>query len=255
MPRTLSRKTLVAVALATFAFLGSASAAVAQTDVTGVWEVTMTTPDGPNTVDVSFKQQGTALTGELTSPLGVAPFKGTIAGDTISIVAPIDIQGMALNLTFDVKVTGDKLAGTVKFGDLGEAPLEGKRKSAAAAPAAAAAAAPAAAPAATAAATTGSAGISGNWNIVVNVQGAEVPLAATFTQAGEKFSGTFTSDQGSFPVSGTITGNALKAEFTATTPAGDMAIVMTGQLSPSGGLSGKMNITGLGEADWVGTKK
>jgi hypothetical protein len=218
-------------------------AASAQVNVTGAWVVDMVSPQGPTTVDVNMKQDGEALTGELTTPLGVAPFKGTLVKDALKVVAAIDMQGTALELTFTAKVTGDTLAGTVKFGDFGEAPFTGKRK--AGAPAAAAAAARPA-PAAAGA----SAGINGNWTIILNIQGMEIPLAATFTMEGGKVTGTLTSDQGAMSVAGTMTGNALKLEFTAP---GDLAVVMTGDLGASG-LAGKMNIAGLGDADWTGQR-
>jgi len=227
--------------------------AAAQTSVAGTWEVTMVTPQGPNTVDVTMQQQGTAVTGELTSPLGVAPFKGTLTGDTLMIVAAIDLQGTAIELTFNAKVTGDTLAGNVKFGDLGEAPFTGKRKPAGAppAPGGTPTAPPAATPAPAGAA--GNSGINGNWSISLDVAGQQIPLAAAFTLAGNKLTGTLTSDQGVMNVNGTMTGDALKLEFTAPTPNGDLAVVMTGTLA-AGALSGKMNISGLGDADWTGQR-
>jgi hypothetical protein len=247
----MTRTKLSAAAFAAVAILALVPMVVAaQTNVAGPWEITMVTPQGPNTVDVRFEQSGSAVTGDLTSPLGVASFKGTLAGDALTVVASLDVQGTALELTFNAKVTGDTLAGTVKLGDLGEAPFTGKRKAVDAAPASARAAAPAA----PAAATTAPAGsVSGNWNITINVQGQEIPLAATFTQDGGKLTGSFTSDQGTMAVAGTMTGNALKLEFIAPTPNGDLPVVMTGDLA-AGALSGKMNIAGLGDADWVGQR-
>ncbi len=253
MKRTkLSRSAVLAVfALAVLALVPAVAAA--QVNVAGAWEVTMVTPQGANTVDVTFQQQGTAITGELNSPLGAAPFKGTLTGDALTVVAALDVQGTAIELTFNAKVTGDTLAGNVKFGDLGEAPFTGKRKPAGA-PAAAAAPAPAASPApAAAAGAAGNSGINGNWSLSLNVAGQEIPLTGTFTLAGNKLTGSLTSDQGTMPVNGTMTGDALKLEFTAPTPNGDLPVVMTGNLS-AGALSGKMNIAGLGDADWTGSR-
>jgi hypothetical protein len=251
-------RTKLSAAIVALGFLTVVPAvASAQVNVSGAWEVTMTTPQGDNTVDVSFKQQGEALTGELTSPLGVAPFKGTLVKDALTVVANIDVQGTAVELTFNAKVTGDTLAGMVNFGGLGEAPFSGKRKGTAASIAAPAAASTASAPAPAPAAATSTAGaagaISGNWAISLNVGGQEMPLTASFTQEGTALSGSLTSEQGSMPVKGTMTGNALKLEFTAPTPNGDLAVVMTGTLV-GGALTGKMDISGLGEAEWTGQR-
>ena len=43
--------------------------AAAQVNLAGAWEVTLNAPTGPTTVDVTFKQDGEAITGELVSPL------------------------------------------------------------------------------------------------------------------------------------------------------------------------------------------
>ena len=241
------------VALAVFALVPGVAGA--QTSIAGAWEVTMVTPQGPNTVDVTFQQQGSAVTGELTSPLGVAPFKGTLTGDALMVVAALDVQGTAIELTFNAKVTGDTLAGNVKFGDLGEAPFTGKRKAAGTAPAAGLAPAASPAPATTtSSAAAGNAGINGNWTINLNVGGMDIPLTGTFTLSGSTLTGTLTSDQGSMQLTkGTMNGDALRAEFIAPTPNGDLAVVMTGTLA-AGALSGKMNITGLGDADWTGQR-
>jgi len=251
-------RTKLSTAIVALGFLAVVPAvASAQTNLSGVWEVTMTTPQGDNTVDVSFKQEGEALTGELTSPLGVAAFKGSLIKDALTVVANIDVQGTAVELTFNAKVTGDTLAGMVNFGGLGEAPFSGKRKGTAAATTASASATTAPAPVPAPAAATSTAGaagaISGNWTISLNVQGNEIPLTASFTQEGAALSGSLTGEQGSMPVKGTMTGNALKLEFTAPTPNGDLAVVMTGTLV-GGALSGKMDISGLGEADWKGQR-
>jgi hypothetical protein len=92
----MTRKVLVVAAA--IAALGLASgSAFAQQNVTGAWQLTMATPQGDNTVDVTFKQDGQNITGELISPLGTAPFKGTIVQDTMKVVASVDMQGRRSN--------------------------------------------------------------------------------------------------------------------------------------------------------------
>src|SRR6185436_2528788 len=104
-------------------------------------------------------------------------------GDALVVIAALDVQGTAIELNFNAKVTGDTLAGNVKFGDLGEAPFTGKRKPAGAPPAAAAAPAPPATTPGPSAASGAprNAGINGNWTIALNVAGQDIPLTGTFT--------------------------------------------------------------------------
>jgi len=252
----MTRKVLVVAAAIAACGLAS-SPAFAQQNVTGAWQLTMSTPQGDNTVDVTFKQDGQNITGELTSPLGTAPFKGTIVQDAMKVVASVDMQGTPLELTFEAKVTGDTLAGTVKFGDFGDAPFTGKRKAAGApsgaATNAAAAAARPAAPASTSTSSTTTAGggaLSGTWNLMVDIAGNQLPITAVLQQNGNAVTGSMTTPQGEVPIKGTMNGNNLSLDFEVP---GGMAVSMTGTLSASG-LAGKMTIPGFGDGDWTGKK-
>jgi hypothetical protein len=222
--------------------------AYAQSNITGTWELTLDTPNGANTVEVKVTQTGDAIAGELISPLGNAPFKGTFIKDVLSVTAAIDVQGNAITLVFAGKLTGDALVGTVKLGDFGEAPWKGTRKAAgsAAAPAAAA-------PATTTAAATTTAGsgpLTGTWDIVLELPGNPIPVTGVLKQNGSTVSGTFSGAQGEFPVAGTLTGTTLKLEFAA--PGGFNA-TMTGELKDDA-LAGKLVAAGLGEMDWTAKK-
>jgi hypothetical protein len=256
----MTRKVLVlAAAIAVFGL--ASGSAFAQQNVTGAWQLTLATPQGDNTVDVTFKQDGQNITGELVSPLGTAPFKGTIVQDAMKVVASVDMQGTPLELTFDAKVTGDTLAGTVKFGDFGDAPFSGKRKPAGAPSGAgtnaAAAAARPAAPAASATTsssttttTTGGGALSGTWNLTVEIAGNQMPITAVMQQNGNAITGSMATPQGEVPIKGTMNGNNLSLDFEVP---GGMAVSMTGTLSATG-LAGKMTIPGFGDGDWTGKK-
>ena len=224
--------------------------AVAQGSPQGDWELTITTPQDTNIVTLSLQQEGDKLTGKLSSRMGTVPVTGTSASGAVAVTARIDLQGNLLQLGLDGKVDGDSLNGTVKFGDFGEFPFTGKRAVPGAAmptpapPAAAAGPAPGAAN-----------GVEGKWNVVLNIPGVgEFPASATFTQdAAGIVGGLLSSAAGDVVVAGTLVGTALKVEFKAATPQGEIPVVMTGDLT-STGMSGKASITGLGEADWTATR-
>jgi uncharacterized protein (DUF2147 family) len=230
----------------------------AQTGAAGDWEITLNTPQGNNVVNLSLTQDGEKLTGELSSPMGSVPIAGTAADGGVALTAHIDIQGNALELGLNGKLEGEALNGTVTFGDFGEFPFTGKRAApkvaSVAATDGAGAAAPAATPA-TAAAAVPATDANGKWNITLTINGAgEFPVSATFTQTGDKVSGTLSSMAGEVPVTGTMTGKSLKLDFTAETPQGPLPITMTGELSDTGAFTGKASIAGMGEADWTGTR-
>ena len=83
--------------------------------------------------------------------------------------------------------------------------------------------------------------------------GNPMPATANFTQAGDKVTGTISSQAGETAVAGSMSGSALKLEFNVETPQGQITITMTGDLSATG-IAGKASIVGLGEADWTATR-
>lgn len=220
-------------------------AAAAQVDVTGTWEITLNSLQGPNSFDGTLKQDGEAVTGELVSPMGTFTFKGTLDKDTLTIIYSIPGQGNNLDITITMrgKVEGDSMSGTAKLGDFGEMPWTAKRKAGTAAPTVAA-------EPATAAASASAGGVSGKWDLTLKTQLGDIPITATLTQEGDKVSGTVSGPAGGMPVMGTMAGSALKLEFVAKMPTGDLAIVMTGELGADG-FAGKAQVGDLGDTEWT----
>jgi hypothetical protein len=235
---------LVAVVAAlTFA----APRAYAQAGVAGDWDVTLQTPMGDNTFQVSFKQDGEKVTGVLKSPMGELPFDGgTMAGSDLKFAFKIDAQGTSIIITMTGKLTGDVIAGKADFGGFGEGDWTAKR-----AGAATASAAPATAPKpAASAAASSMGGAAGKWDVVMRTPGGEIPATATLTDEGGKLSGTFGSQMGEVPLSGTIEGKALKLSMTAQTPNGDLSVVLTGDLDGDAIVNGKADVAGMGQMEW-----
>jgi hypothetical protein len=226
--------------------------AAAQSDISGVWEVTIDSPQGAMTIDADLKQAGEALTGMIISPMGNVEVKGTFKNNELAFSYSVPLQGQNLDITMTGKLAGETIDGLVAIAGLGEVPWKAKRKSASATAAAAPAApAAAAAPAATAAAATGE-GITGKWDVLMDTPAGQMPFSANFVQAGEKVSGTISGPMGEVPISGTMTANALKMDMSVPTPQGDMAITFTGDLGPNG-LAGKAS-TMMGDMTWSATR-
>ena len=237
-----------AIAAASLAFLFVAAPAFAQGGLTGNWELTLTTPQGSNTVALSLKQEGEKVTGDLNTPMGSLPVTGSSSNGALTLSASVELQGNKLELGLAGKVDGDALSGTVKFGDFGEFPFSGKRAAAAAAPAASSAAAPAPTPVA------GGGGANGKWDIVFKVEGAgDLPASATLRQESDQVTGVLSSQGGEVQLKGTMSGNYLKLAFSTSTPQGDLSVTMTGELGPSG-FAGKASFGGLAEANWTATR-
>jgi autotransporter translocation and assembly factor TamB len=116
------------------------AAATAQANLTGPWEVTIDSPQGAMTIDADLKQEGEALTGVITSPMGTVELKGTFKNDELSFSYTVPLQGQNLDITMTGKLAGDNIDGLVAIAGLGEVPWKAKRKAPGSAPAAAPAA-------------------------------------------------------------------------------------------------------------------
>src|SRR3954470_9662598 len=215
-----------------------ASPVFAQTDVTGEWDVTVTSPQGTNTTPVTFKQEGGKVSGVFKSPQGTLPFEGgTMTGSDLKFTFTINAQGMELPITLTGKVDGATITGKADFGGFAEGDWSAKRSGAAPAATAAAPVAPAAAaPAATAAAGVG---FGGKWDEMMKTPAGDMPANATLSDDNGKLSGTFGSQLGEVPVSGTTEGKMLTLTLVAQTPQGELTVTMTGDLDGDNIVNGK----------------
>jgi hypothetical protein len=233
--------------------------ALAQSGPAGDWELSMTTPQGTNTVGLSISLAGDKVSGDLSSQLGSVPVSGTATGNDLAVSAEVSMQGMALQFGITGKIDGDAMNGTVKVGDFGEFPFTGKRVAkAATAPAAAAAAAPAAATSAASGVSDAAAApitdLNGKWDIKLAIAGmGEIPATAMIKQDGDKLTGTLSGPAGDLVIAGTVTGRTVQIDFEAETPQGKLPVTMTGDMGATS-VTGKASIAGLGEADWTATR-
>src|SRR6185295_19920839 len=105
----------------------SASPAFAQATVAGNWELTIVSPQGPNTQKVSFKQDGEKVMGMFKSPAGELPLEGTLVGSDVKLAFSINFQGQPLPITLTGKLEGETMAGKADFGGFAEGDFSAKR--------------------------------------------------------------------------------------------------------------------------------
>jgi len=253
----MSRSRLAALAfVASIVIAGSAFAQPVPVSVAGDWDVTVQSPQGTNTVLVTLKQDGEKLDGLFKSPLGELPFTGTLTGSEMKFTFNFPVDGQPLLITMTGKVDGDAIAGKADFGGFAEGDWSATR----AKPGAAAAAAtptPATTTAETATSTTASSattavgGYAGKWDVVVKTPGGDFPATANLTDDGGKLSGTFVSQMGEVPVTGTVEGKSMKLTMSTQTPNGTMTVVLTGDLDGDSIVNGKAEIEGMGQMEWT----
>src|SRR5262245_39809578 len=93
------------------ALILSVSAMAQSPNVTGDWDLTITSPQGARETKASFKQDGEKLTGALKSPRGETPIEGTIKGKEIKFKYTIKFQDQDLPITMSGNIDGDTMKG------------------------------------------------------------------------------------------------------------------------------------------------
>jgi hypothetical protein len=238
------KTTLLALSLLT------ASPVFAQTNITGDWDVTVISPQGPNTTPVTFTQEGDKVSGMFKSPQGTLPFdSGSITGNELKFTFTINFQGNSLPITLTGKVDGATMAGRADFGGFAEGEWSAKRAGTTTTTSSATTMTTTTTTTTTTKVTTG-VGFGGRWDVMLKTPAGDMPANATLNDDNGKLSGTFGSQLGEVPVAGTVEGNALKLTMTAQTPQGDMNVVMTGDLDGDNIVNGKAEVSGLGTMEW-----
>ena len=91
------------------------------------WEITLSTPMGPQTMSLQLVRDGAQFSGSMSNAeMGTQEITGKISGDTLTWTLPLS-KPVSIKLSFDVKVAGDAMTGKVKLGMFGSAELKGRR--------------------------------------------------------------------------------------------------------------------------------
>jgi hypothetical protein len=79
---------------------------------TGVWTFQVNTPNGSQPGTLKLEQNGEALTGEVTLPLGMAPISGgSIKGNEIKFDFTLNMQGNQVPVSVTGKIEGNAISG------------------------------------------------------------------------------------------------------------------------------------------------
>ena len=84
--------------------------------VAGIWNASVTTPNGGGNPTLTFAVKGDSVTGTVKRPTGeVVPLKGTIKGGDLTYTYTITSDGQSVPVTVKAKIVGDSLSGTMDF--------------------------------------------------------------------------------------------------------------------------------------------
>lgn len=252
MNRLRSTLLTLAVAIAAPAFAQETAAP----DIAGDWDITVTSPQGTNTVLMSLTQEKEKVSGLFKSPLGELPFTGTLTGNELKFSFTLPVDGNPLLITMTGKVDGPAMAGKADFGGFAEGDWSAKRTTATATTTTASTSTTTATTTTTTTTTepttttTTAGGFGGKWDVMLKTPGGDFPASATLTDEGGKVSGVFGSPMGEVPVTGTVEGKVLTIKMAAPTPNGVMNVTMTGDLDGDSIVNGKADVEGMGQMEW-----
>ncbi len=245
----MTRSKLILLAL----LLLAARPVFAQTNITGDWDMTVNSPQGASTTLVTFKQDGEKVSGIFKGQQGSVPFEGgTLTGNDLTFTFTITTQGMQLPITVTGRVEGATMAGKADFGGFAQGDWTAKRSAATeTSTSTTTTSTTTTTTTTTSTSSTSVSGMSGKWDVTVKTPGGDFPLSANVTDEGGKLTGTFASQMGEVPITGTLEGKALKISMVAKTPQGDMNVEMTGDLDGDSIVNGKAEIAGMGQMEWT----
>jgi hypothetical protein len=121
-------KTIQKLLLAGVASIVTAIGAyAADANVTGTWNLSVTTERGTRDSSMTLTQKGSDVTGTYKSQRGEVPISGTVKGNDLNLSYKIDMQGNPLEIKYAGKVEGDTITGTVELGQMGSGKFTGKK--------------------------------------------------------------------------------------------------------------------------------
>lgn len=243
-------KRLVCVLSALVCALVLAASAMAQSvNVTGDWDLTITSPQGTQEAKASLKQEGEKLTGVFKGRRGELPLQGTVKGKEIKISYTIKFQDQDMAITMTGNVEGDAMKGDADFGGLAQGDWSGKR--------AAAAAASSAAPATAAPSSSEKGGekadVTGAWSVTVETEAGSGNPGFTFKQEGEKLTGKYKGAFGESDLTGMVKGDKIEFSFKVSGQV-EGTVTYTGTTDGKT-MKGKVNLAGVGEGTFSGKKQ
>jgi hypothetical protein len=189
-------------------------AAAQSSDASGKWDVTFTTPQGPNSVVLTLKKDGEKLTGTLSGPQGDLPVEGTQKDAAVSLSFSAQGNNGALVIAMSGTQDGDAMRGTVDYGGRAQGEWSGTRAKAVASDARAA----------------GQTDVTGTWLFSVTTDAGSGTPTISFKQNGENLTGHYSGQFGEVDLTGTLKGNAIAFGFTVQSDAGAIRVDYSGSV-------------------------
>jgi hypothetical protein len=220
--------------------------APAQTvDMSGTWDVTFSTQNGPMAASMTIKKEGDKLAGTMTGPQGDVPMEGSQRERSIALNLSVQTPNGQFAIAMNGTLEGDAVRGTVDFGGRGQGEWSGKRRGAVSAASMPAPAMQGEKPA----------DVNGVWAFTIETANGSGTPTVTFKQDGEKLTGHYSSQVlGERDFTGTVKGNAINFVVEADLQGQAVKVTYSGTVEKDT-MKGKVVLGELGEGTFTGKKK
>lgn len=241
---------------AAIAALTAGPAAAQSNDAAGKWNVTWNTGQGPLTGQLVVTKSGDKLTGKIVSDRGDISFEGTQTDKNVKFTFVYNDQSGPMNVEMIGTVDGDTMKGTFNAGNgAATGDWEGKRQASGGGTTATTTAPTTTTTTTTATTTTAAGGVTGTWNLTVQLPEMTATPTVNLKQDGEKLTGDYLSTQyGKFPLQGTVKGNDVAFAFTMTIEGNAVEVNYSGKVDKDQ-IKGTVNYGGMMSGTFTGTKK
>lgn len=211
-PATASVVACVVLALPAFA------AAQDNPGLSGVWSVTVISPEAQHPASLVVIEQDGQVTGVMGGPAGQVPVDGTRTAEAVSLRFSVDYEGAPLPITLTARPGADALSGEATFGTDAQGTWKASRVT--------------------------PTGITGAWTFWAAHEGGPIPGALTLLEENGKVSGRLLVRSRGVDgvVSGTNGDGALALKVDATVDGSPVEIDMPGRVDGASALSGRFAV-------------
>ena len=95
--------------------------------IDGTYTIEISSPMGKMEEKFILQTKGNVLTGKAESPMGTHDINGNVNGNEFSWETDINSPMGKMHLVISGKVTGNEISGSVKIGNFGTSPFQGKK--------------------------------------------------------------------------------------------------------------------------------
>lgn len=243
--------------LAIAACLAIPAAAAAQTttsagtsagDALGTWNASFNTQNGVIPATLKLQKSGDKITGTIGSRDGESPVEAELKGNALTVWFNYTSNGNQMPIEMTGTIDGDTAKGTMTAGGnpagdwTATRARDAKDTKDTKEP--------------TAKAPSGSADVSGTWNISLALDTITATPTAVLKQEGAKLTGDYISQQyGKFPLTGEVTGTAVTFNVAMTIEGNALTATYSGVLQADGSLKGTVDIGGAMGGTFSATRK